>query len=250
MFEIHGDAAADVGLDLPQAPPGLPGMAHQHARLEHGVQILGFILFSQGLPRMSCAKPDIPGLLGSRICHDLISPLGAISNGIELLAMTGESQLPEWQLISESIQNANARIRFFRIAFGTSPSGQKMAASEIRSILEDLGQAGRLDIRWLPDADIPRDQVKQAFLALQCLETAMPWGGVIDVTQQNGGWTLTGQAERMRMEPGHWDTLCGKADCADVTAAHVQFALLAEALRPEGRTPEVELEESRIRLGF
>lgn len=199
---------------------------------------------------MSCVKPDIAGLLGSRICHDLISPLGAISNGVELLAMTGEGQLPEWQLIAESIQNANARIRFFRIAFGASPAGQNMAATEIRSILQELGQSGRLDIRWLPEADIPRAQVRQAFLALQCLEAAMPWGGAVDVTQQNGGWTLSGRANRIRKDREPWDMLCGGAEASEVTASQVQFALLADVLQAEGRTAEIELEDQLLKLRF
>ena len=61
---------------------------------------------------------ELNDLIGSRICHDLISPLGAIGNGVELLTMSGMTEVPEMTLISESVENANARIRFFRIAFG------------------------------------------------------------------------------------------------------------------------------------
>ena len=57
-------------------------------------------------------------LVGSRICHDLISPVGAIGNGLELLAMAGGRTMPggsaELELISDSVVQANARIRFFR----------------------------------------------------------------------------------------------------------------------------------------
>ena len=60
-------------------------------------------------------RPDIAALVGSRICHDLISPIGAIGNGVELIGLTENTSSPELALISESVDNANARIRFFRV---------------------------------------------------------------------------------------------------------------------------------------
>ena len=72
-------------------------------------------------------KPDLAALIASRICHDLISPLGAIGNGVELLAMEPGGTRPEMALISESVANANARIRFFRICFGQASSDQRIS---------------------------------------------------------------------------------------------------------------------------
>ena len=63
---------------------------------------------------------DFAALIGSRICHALISPVGAINNGIELIQMTTPSLGPEMAMISERLTNASARIRFFRIAFGAA----------------------------------------------------------------------------------------------------------------------------------
>ena len=54
---------------------------------------------------------NLSALIGSRICHDLISPIGAINNGLELLGMTTRQAGPEMALISESVENAAARIR-------------------------------------------------------------------------------------------------------------------------------------------
>jgi histidine phosphotransferase ChpT len=65
-------------------------------------------------------QPDLAALIGSRICHDLISPIGAIGNGVELLLMEASGKGPELSLISESVAAANARIRFFRVAFGAA----------------------------------------------------------------------------------------------------------------------------------
>ena len=72
-------------------------------------------------------QTDLAALLGSRICHDLISPIGAIGNGVELLMMEGGTPSPELVLIAESVAAANARIRFFRLAFGVWRLWQRTA---------------------------------------------------------------------------------------------------------------------------
>ena len=91
-------------------------------------------------------KPDLISLLGSRICHDLISPIGAISNGLELLVMDGAQGGPEMVLISESVANANARIRFFRIAYGIAQDEQRIGRAEVMSVLSDVTSGGRIKI--------------------------------------------------------------------------------------------------------
>jgi histidine phosphotransferase ChpT len=72
------------------------------------------------------ARTDLTALVGSRICHDLVSPLGAIGNGVELLGLTGIAPSPEMALIVESVENANARLRFFRIAYGAAGTDQRL----------------------------------------------------------------------------------------------------------------------------
>ncbi|MGR3660227.1 MAG: histidine phosphotransferase family protein [Paracoccaceae bacterium] len=120
---------------------------------------------------------DLVDLVGSRICHDLISPIGAISNGVELLTMNGDRGGPEIDLIAESVDSANARIRYFRIAFGAVSSKQKFSATETRAILRDISRGGKIVYDWQPNEDVPRSDVKLVFLLLQCFETAMPRGG-------------------------------------------------------------------------
>ena len=80
---------------------------------------------------------DLSSLVGSRICHDLISPIGAIGNGVELLQMAPRDSAAELDLITDSVDNAAARIRFFRVAFGAA-GDQMMGRAEVISILSDL----------------------------------------------------------------------------------------------------------------
>jgi histidine phosphotransferase ChpT len=170
--------------------------------------------------------PDLIALLGSRICHDLISPIGAISNGVELLMMDGGSMGPEIALIAESVANANARIRFFRVAFGSSGPDQRIGRTEVVSILSDLTRGGRLTIEWRCAEDLPRREVKLAFLIIQCIETAMAFGGRILVDQQNGKWTITGSAAKLKLDQTLWDGLANSTGSSDLTAAQVHFALV------------------------
>jgi histidine phosphotransferase ChpT len=193
---------------------------------------------------------DLNALLGSRICHDLISPLGAINNGVELLTMSGINAAPEIALIAESVENANARIRFFRIAFGAASANQTVAISEIRSILADMGRGGRLRYQWEPEQDLLRVRVKLAFLLLQCFETAMPWGGNIEVFETGGHWAIRGQAERQKIEPDLWQMLVDGTADADVTPAHVHFALVGGAARQAGRMVSTDLQSGEIRVTF
>lgn len=198
---------------------------------------------------MEAHSPDLIALIGSRICHDLISPLGAIGNGVELLAMAGTAPGPELALIAESVSNANARIRFFRIAFGAVGPGQAVARSEIRSILDDMSRGGRLRTEWDAAGDTSRHEVKLAFLAFLCLETAMPFGGRIRITGEAGRWLIAAEASRLKLDTPLWDRLGGDA-AAEVTAAQVQFALLPAELARQGRRIALHLGEQDISMRF
>jgi histidine phosphotransferase ChpT len=193
---------------------------------------------------------DLSALLGSRICHDLISPLGAIGNGIELLSLAGITAAPEIALISESVENANVRIRYFRIAFGAASLGQSIGASELHSLLQDMSRGSRLAYHWMPNEDLPRAEVKLAFLLMQCLESAMAWGGDIRVSCANGRWDVTGTADRLKIEPELWELLVDPSTETDVTAANVHFALVADSAARAGCRLRTDLSDGQIRISF
>ena len=189
-------------------------------------------------------------MLGSRICHDIISPLSAIGNGVELLAMGGKVDGPEMQLITESVENAKARIRFFRVAFGLATADQRIGRAEVGSILADMTRGARTRIDWRAEGDHPRGQVKLAFLALQCLEVAMPYGGMAHVEEAGGSWTVSGAAAKMKIDEPLFRSLADPTAPVPITAAQVQFALLPiEALRQERRVA-VDIEPTQVVLRF
>ena len=188
-------------------------------------------------------------LVGSRICHDLISPIGAINNGMELLSMSGLPPSPEMALIAQSVDAANARLRFFRIAYGAPNDAQLLGQSEITSILRDITEDSRLSLHWKSTENHTRSEVQLVFLAIQCAEQALPYGGEIAIHFENARWRLELNAERFTLDPVLWSTLeiSGTAE-TDIIPAHVQFLLLPLYAAEKSRKVQVIQSETKITL--
>lgn len=195
-------------------------------------------------------RPDITALVGSRICHDLVNPLGAIGNGVELLELSGLPQTPEMQLIAESVANANAKIRFFRVAYGAAQAEQAMGRSEIAATLAAAARGGKLSYFWAAEGQQPRRDVKAVFLLLQCLETAMPIGGDIRIARDGAHWELTADAERFQIDEPLWTSMLSARLRPQVTASQVQFLLLPDALAELGRKLALKLGPDQIIARF
>ena len=194
---------------------------------------------------------DLAALAASRICHDLVSPLGAIGNGVELMEMTGAPGGAEMALIKESVADATARIRFFRIAFGAAQPGQQVGEEEWRPALEARARGSRMKVDWGPSDTLPRAEAKLAFLALACLESACAYGGTAGATRgARGAWSLSLRAERLRFDEACWALLDGTPIPPDLPPAAVQFALLPEAARHAGRRLRIERGPSRVEIRF
>lgn len=191
----------------------------------------------------------LAALIGSRICHDLISPIGAITNGLELMELSGGAPGPELDLINDSVVSAGARIRFFRIAYGAAGE-QMLGRAEVTAVLRDIGRVSRAEINWQPAEAQSREMVRLAFLALQCCETAMPYGGIIRVAEEGGAWTVKGSAEKLNVDPALWDTLTDPRSQAEVTPAQVQFALLPALARDMGRAVSYGRDATGVTIGF
>ncbi|MGZ9812375.1 histidine phosphotransferase family protein [Pseudoroseicyclus sp. H15] len=194
---------------------------------------------------------DLAALVGSRICHDLISPLGAIGNGVELMGMSGRMDGPEMELIGESVEAANARLRFFRIAFGSASAGAVISRSEIVSTLAAVSRSGRIGYEWGVEGEVQRREVKVIFLLLQCLETAMPFGGDIGITRNEvGRWRLSAEGRDMRIADDLWESLQGRPARVDPSPGTVQFLLVPEVMEAFDLSLALKLGEGRIIAQF
>ena len=125
-----------------------------------------------------------------------------------------------------------------------------MGRTEVVAILKDLMEGARLDVAWGPMDPQPRASVRMAFLALQCMENAMPYGGRIEISQENNQWLLFGRAEKLNIDEDIWSILTTKEPPGDLRPAHVQFALLPLIAGDLGRRISTEVEEKVVKLRF
>ncbi|MFP7570496.1 histidine phosphotransferase family protein [Marivita sp. S2033] len=197
--------------------------------------------------------PSLAALIGSRICHDLINPIGAISNGLELVAMgTPDPAGPEMSLIQQSCDNATARIRFFRIAFGSAGDTRDMPAAEAEKTLIDHYTGTRIVPRWQASQPLARNLVQLGFLQVLCLEAAVPQGGIISVTVAENALIATATGDTVVIDDALWARLDNKppASPEPLRPAHVQFALLAQLCADAGIAPVLTREDQTARLSL
>lgn len=195
---------------------------------------------------------ELAALVAARLCHDLVSPLGAIGNGVELLQMAPPGPAAgtaELALVAESVAAARARIASFRIAFG--PAGDaRMSRADLATALGELTATGRLKAELSSDGDATRAEVKLILLALMCLETALPWGGRVLICRTDTGWRVVGEAQRTRPDLALWCWLGGDRGPRLPTPAEVQFPLLGAEARAQCRRIEWEVDASGADIAF
>lgn len=187
-------------------------------------------------------------LVASRLCHDLVSPVGAISNGLELIALSGTPGPEEMELIAQSCASARARINFFRVAFGMASPEHMVGRNEAAKLMTDYCLGGRLAMDWQPTIDAPRKDVQLAYLAAMCCETALPLGGHVQVLESDGIWRITGTGRRVTVDADLWDALAKLEADDDIAPNRVQFACLALLMAPAGRTLTVHSGDAAVSI--
>lgn len=166
-------------------------------------------------PNLTLTGPDLAALLCSRVCHDIISPVGAINNGLELLD-EGGADADAMDLIRTSALNASVRLKFARLAFGASGSvGASIDTGEAEKAAKDFAAAEKkTEVNWHgPRAIIAKNRVKLLLNLFLIAYGAIPRGGSIDVTLENpefdAVFTLVAKGRMMRVPPRLVELLSG-----------------------------------------
>src|SRR5579862_2060301 len=128
---------------------------------------------------------DLAALLCSRVCHDLISPVGAIVNGLEVLDedKDEETKVFALELIKKSAQQASAKLQFCRLAFGAAGSaGAQIETGDAERVARGLIEDGKTTIAWnLPRELAPKNRVKLLLNMIVVGAGAIPRGGTLTV---------------------------------------------------------------------
>lgn len=193
-------------------------------------------------------NPTLDALISSRICHDLISPVGAISNGVELLSELATT-MPEVALIADSVDSAKAKLQFFRVCFGQTSDGALTGARELESIGSGMFHSTRMTLNWQLHSDsFPRETTKMLFLLLLCVETALPLGGTISVIQDGNTWEIRADAKRIQIVDA-WNMINGQSN-KDVSPAQVQFMLVHRQALNLGRNVAMVAGDTNLTVRF
>ena len=136
--------------------------------------------------------------LASQICHDLISPVGAISNGVELVEEMGMDAAEDaFALISYSALQANAKLKAYRMAYGAGGADPSIKPEDVYKVFEDyLGpkDSRKINQDWDPHAPLAPEERPNGFCkvlisTLLIAHSALPKGGTISVSQNGEGFT-------------------------------------------------------------
>ncbi len=196
---------------------------------------------------------DLSALISSRICHDLISPVGAVSNGVELLTAMGASKSPELGLITESVSAATAKLKFFRVAFGFAPEGAFVSTQDIRNDCAGLFDR-RTNVAWeVSETELPRAVVRRAYLGLMCMERSLPLGGDVAVSAADAPEAkleIVATGPKIEADRDLWNMLRSTPYQAEIAPSDVQFAALGDVLVREGILHKLTISETDIRLSF
>lgn len=188
-------------------------------------------------------------LTGSRICHDLASPLGAVANGLELLDLSGAPDSPELSLIRDSIIGARATLAFLRLAFGRADAAESLSAEALCDIVEGYYRTRtRLTLECSAEGPVSRARAQILVLALLSAEQALPRGGGLTVRQDGPVWQITARAETLSPDMTLWDALQGRTALPEISPRSVNFIALKECLDRQSSSIALTRDKTALRV--
>jgi len=204
---------------------------------------------------------EFASLLCSRLCHDLLSPVGALNNGIELLADENDPDIRARviELLTESARVSAAKLKFFRLAFGAAGGfGEMVPVDEARSLIDALvGNNGRIEARWAVEGSLPKPAVKTLLnFALIGIE-ALVRGGTLDLGAElregaNGAESeivVRASGPRLAFDPLVGKALQGTLGAGDLSSKTAPAAMLRQLANSLGGEVQSILTEDALVMG-
>ncbi|MBY6015024.1 histidine phosphotransferase [Qipengyuania gaetbuli] len=183
---------------------------------------------------------DLAAMLCSRLCHDMLSPVGALSNGLELLAMETDPEMRAnvVALLEQSAAISTNKLKFFRLAFGAAGGfGDRVDVAEPRALIEALvADKNKIEINWaIETANLGKPAVKVLLNFAQIAIDALVRGGTLDVgaeiRERNCEIVVRASGPKIAFDDTIGKALDGSLPAHELssrTAAAHMIALLAE----------------------
>ena len=171
-------------------------------------------------------------ILISKICHDLISPVGAVNNGIEYVADMGADGLADGlDLLAHSARQASVKLQLFRMCYGAGGSDAKVTGKTVYETFQNYIRDSKATLEWdllndMPDDDLPAGYLKIVLNAMVYVFEALPKGGVVKVTYDGTNMHVTGTGDRIKLKEGAQDALNGDLDIVALTPQSVHGYIL------------------------
>jgi histidine phosphotransferase ChpT len=175
----------------------------------------------------SLSPADLAALLCSRVCHDIISPVGAINNGLELLDEGGADE-DAMNLIRQSARNASARLQFARIAFGAAGSaGMLIDTGDAEAVAVAFLKNEKPELTWTGTrALLPKNKVKLLLNLILVANASIPRGGKLTVRlddlETQPRFTLATSGPMLRVPPKFLELHSGHKPEEPIDAHSVQ----------------------------
>jgi histidine phosphotransferase ChpT len=191
---------------------------------------------------LNISPTDFASLLCSRLCHDLLSPVGALNNGLELLADEHDPEMRArcLELLSESAKASANKLKFFRLAFGAAGGfGETVDTREAHAAIEGLfGDNHRVSIGWMVEEPVLPKQAIKVLLNLALIAgDALIRGGQLDIGAETTGGQIEivvrGDGTRIILDPELRSALAGGRDELPITP-RAAAAFLVHALVTQG----------------
>jgi histidine phosphotransferase ChpT len=197
---------------------------------------------------------EFASLLCSRLCHDLLSPIGALNNGLELLADETDPEMRErcMELLAESARASANKLKFFRLAFGAAGGfGELIDVRDARAAIEGLHADGKVKVGWMVEASaLPKVSIKVLLNLALIAGDALVRGGQLDIAAEGSEIVIRAEGPRVALDPELRNALLGQAD-PDMITPRASAAWLVHVLVSEhdGRVQVAPPEEGVLMFG-
>jgi len=198
---------------------------------------------------------DLATFLTGKLCHDFISPAGAIASGLDLMKDPSAQDMRDeaMGLIEASSEKLIALINFARVAYGAATTAERFRSDDLKPLAESVFKGARASLDWRVDPQEFSKPQARAFLNLvQLTGAALPGGGVATVTaDESDGWlTLRGEAEgpRARLKPEAATGLAGERLTEGLAGQWIQSYWLWRTVNDHGGALNFTLDENRVTL--